>query len=216
MGRARGRLGGVRGGELPGAESAPGRRRPTARCSSGDQDRAQGCSPRASAAEVLADIRDRGAQFGVADLYREHRVLKVGQRVVGGADLGDRPIDLRAGVPVTGGGLRERTGWHAGTRETNPSWARCARPKASCTARNSSFSRRPAMASSSVCRQRRGRRGRRPGARQPRPCGRESAGGHPRPCKPYAVYSGRTTTPAGRAGNSSFSRRPAMASSSVS
>jgi hypothetical protein len=57
-----------------------------------------------------------GAQFGVADLYREHRVLQVGQRVLGGADLGDRAIDLRAGVPVTGGGLRERAGCHAGAR----------------------------------------------------------------------------------------------------
>ena len=65
---------------------------------------------------MLADIRDRGAQFGVADLYREHRVLKVGQRVVGGADLGDRAIDLRADVPVAGGGPRERMGlpcWYA-------------------------------------------------------------------------------------------------------
>jgi hypothetical protein len=66
--------------------------------------------------ERVANVRDSGAQFGVADLYREHRVLEVGQRVVGGADLGDRAIDLRAGVPVTGGGLGERAGCHAGAR----------------------------------------------------------------------------------------------------
>jgi len=39
------------------------------------------------AAEVLADVRDRGAQFGVADLYREHRV-----RPRADGRLGRRPL----------------------------------------------------------------------------------------------------------------------------
>jgi hypothetical protein len=73
----------------------------------------------------------------------------VGQRVVGGTDLGDRAIDLRAGVPVTGGGLGQRAGCHAGMR--GESFVGALRPAVGgWTGRNSSFSRRSAMASSSV------------------------------------------------------------------
>jgi hypothetical protein len=78
------------------------------------------------AAEAAADIRDRGAQLGVADRHPEHRVLEVGQPVLGGADLGDRAIDLRADVPVNGTGRVKA--WAAMlVRAANPSWARCAR-----------------------------------------------------------------------------------------
>ena len=85
--------------------------------------------PLPHAAQQLADVREGGPQLRVADLRRQHRILKRGQSTVRRGDGADRVVDepLGPGRGNPGRGRLERP-LASPARSANPACAALARP----------------------------------------------------------------------------------------